>query len=117
MKTEYPIVIAGDNFGCGSSREHAPVAMGASGTKVVVAESYARIFFRNCVATYVLLLCLFLRLSRCADLADNTRRMHAAIHDMCFCACSSSTPPTRFHAHHPGASCTQWRQRHEFVRS
>lgn len=53
MKTEYPIVIAGDNFGCGSSREHAPVAMGASGTKVVVAESYARIFFRNCVATYV----------------------------------------------------------------
>lgn len=53
MKTEYPVVIAGDNFGCGSSREHAPVAMGASGTKVVVAESYARIFFRNCVATYV----------------------------------------------------------------
>lgn len=53
MKTEYPIVIAGDNFGCGSSREHAPVAMGASGTKVVVAESYARIFFRNCVATCV----------------------------------------------------------------
>lgn len=31
MKTEYPIVIGGDNFGCGSSREHAPVAMGASG--------------------------------------------------------------------------------------
>lgn len=31
MKTEYPIIIAGDNFGCGSSREHAPVSMGASG--------------------------------------------------------------------------------------
>lgn len=31
MKTEYPIVIGGGNFGCGSSREHAPVAMGASG--------------------------------------------------------------------------------------
>jgi 3-isopropylmalate/(R)-2-methylmalate dehydratase small subunit len=50
-KTEYPIVIAGKNFGCGSSREHAPIAMGAAGVKAVVAESYARIFFRNCVAT------------------------------------------------------------------
>ncbi|KAK9836296.1 hypothetical protein WJX81_002959 [Elliptochloris bilobata] len=51
MKTEYPIVIGGENFGCGSSREHAPVALGASGAKVVVAQSFARIFFRNCVAT------------------------------------------------------------------
>ena len=48
---EYKIVIAGRNFGCGSSREHAPIAMGAAGVKVVVAESFARIFFRNCVAT------------------------------------------------------------------
>ena len=51
MKTEYPIMIAGRNFGCGSSREHAPIAMGAAGIQSVVAESYARIFFRNCVAT------------------------------------------------------------------
>lgn len=51
MKTEYPIMIGGNNFGCGSSREHAPVAMGAAGARVVVAQSYARIFFRNCVAT------------------------------------------------------------------
>ncbi|MQL41618.1 3-isopropylmalate dehydratase, partial [Escherichia coli] len=50
-KTKYSIVIAGANFGCGSSREHAPVALGASGAAVVVAESYARIFFRNAVAT------------------------------------------------------------------
>jgi 3-isopropylmalate/(R)-2-methylmalate dehydratase small subunit len=50
-KTEYSIVIAGRNFGCGSSREHAPIALGASGAEVVVAESFARIFFRNCVAT------------------------------------------------------------------
>ncbi|RDY04414.1 3-isopropylmalate dehydratase small subunit 3, partial [Mucuna pruriens] len=50
-KTKYPIVIAGANFGCGSSREHAPVALGASGAAAVVAESYARIFFRNSVAT------------------------------------------------------------------
>ncbi|KAH9292497.1 hypothetical protein KI387_042314, partial [Taxus chinensis] len=50
-KTQYPIVIAGANFGCGSSREHAPVALGAAGVKAVVAESYARIFFRNSVST------------------------------------------------------------------
>ena len=50
-KTSYPIIIAGRNFGCGSSREHAPIAIGAAGGKAVVAESYARIFFRNCVAT------------------------------------------------------------------
>jgi 3-isopropylmalate/(R)-2-methylmalate dehydratase small subunit len=50
-KTRYQIVVAGKNFGCGSSREHAPIAMGAAGVEVVVAESYARIFFRNAVAT------------------------------------------------------------------
>ena len=44
-------MIAGRNFGCGSSREHAPIAMGAAGVEAVVADSYARIFFRNCVAT------------------------------------------------------------------
>jgi 3-isopropylmalate/(R)-2-methylmalate dehydratase small subunit len=51
MKTTYPIIVAGRNFGCGSSREHAPIAIGAAGGEAVVAESYARIFFRNCVAT------------------------------------------------------------------
>ena len=50
-KTPYGIMIAGKNFGCGSSREHAPVALGAAGCKAVVAESYARIYFRNSVAT------------------------------------------------------------------
>ncbi|KAL9178028.1 hypothetical protein ABFS82_01G098300 [Erythranthe guttata] len=50
-KTKYSILIGGDNFGCGSSREHAPVALGAAGVAAVVAESYARIFFRNSVAT------------------------------------------------------------------
>ncbi|HLK11060.1 MAG TPA: 3-isopropylmalate dehydratase [Candidatus Binatia bacterium] len=49
--TPYAIVVAGRNFGCGSSREHAPIALGAAGAKAVVAESFARIFFRNCVAT------------------------------------------------------------------
>lgn len=49
-KSEYSIIIAGRNFGCGSSREHAPIALGAAGIKAVIAESYARIFFRNCIA-------------------------------------------------------------------
>jgi 3-isopropylmalate/(R)-2-methylmalate dehydratase small subunit len=51
MATPYTILVAGKNFGCGSSREHAPIALGAAGAKAVVAESFARIFFRNCVAT------------------------------------------------------------------
>jgi len=51
MTADYPVIIAGRNFGCGSSREHAPVCLGAAGVKAVIAESYARIFFRNCVAT------------------------------------------------------------------
>jgi 3-isopropylmalate/(R)-2-methylmalate dehydratase small subunit len=51
IDSEYPIVVGGRNFGCGSSREHAPIAMGSAGCKIVLAESFARIFFRNCVAT------------------------------------------------------------------
>jgi 3-isopropylmalate/(R)-2-methylmalate dehydratase small subunit len=51
LDSEYPIVVAGRNFGCGSSREHAPIAMGSAGCRVVLAESFARIFFRNAVAT------------------------------------------------------------------
>jgi len=51
LDSEYPIVVAGRNFGCGSSREHAPIALGSAGCKIVLAESFARIFFRNSVAT------------------------------------------------------------------
>ena len=40
-------LIAGKNFGCGSSREHAPIAIQACGVKAVIAESFARIFYRN----------------------------------------------------------------------
>ena len=43
------IIVAGENFGCGSSREHAPVAIKASGIACVVAKSFARIFYRNAV--------------------------------------------------------------------
>lgn len=41
------IIVAGENFGCGSSREHAPLAIKACGVKCVIAASFARIFFRN----------------------------------------------------------------------
>ena len=51
LDSEYLIVVAGRNFGCGSSREHAPIALGSAGCRVVLAESFARIFFRNSVAT------------------------------------------------------------------
>ncbi|MBQ9365413.1 MAG: 3-isopropylmalate dehydratase small subunit [Schwartzia sp.] len=44
---EGDIIVGGSNFGCGSSREHAPIAIKASGVAVVVASSFARIFYRN----------------------------------------------------------------------
>jgi 3-isopropylmalate/(R)-2-methylmalate dehydratase small subunit len=47
--SDYQIIVAGKNFGCGSSREHAPIALNAAGILCVVAEFYARIFFRNSV--------------------------------------------------------------------
>lgn len=43
------ILVAGKNFGCGSSREHAPIAIKASGISVVIAETFARIFYRNAI--------------------------------------------------------------------
>ena len=43
------VIVAGKNFGCGSSREHAPIAIKAAGVSAVIAESFARIFFRNCI--------------------------------------------------------------------
>jgi 3-isopropylmalate/(R)-2-methylmalate dehydratase small subunit len=43
------IVVGGENFGCGSSREHAPLALKVSGISVVLAESFARIFYRNAI--------------------------------------------------------------------
>ena len=50
-KTVQPgdVVVGGQNYGCGSSREHAPIAIKGSGVSCVIAHSYARIFFRNCI--------------------------------------------------------------------
>lgn len=48
------IIVAGRNFGCGSSREHAPLALNGAGISIIVAESFARIFYRNSIAVGVL---------------------------------------------------------------
>ncbi len=61
LDSDYPIVVGGRNFGCGSSREHAPIALGSAKSRIILAESFARIFFRNCVATGELYPC------ECAD--------------------------------------------------
>lgn len=51
---EGDMIVAGRNFGCGSSREHAPIAIRGAGVQVIVAVSFARIFYRNCISTGVL---------------------------------------------------------------
>lgn len=43
------VIVAGKNFGCGSSREHAPISIKAAGVQAVIAESFARIFYRNAI--------------------------------------------------------------------
>ena len=47
--TKGDILVAGKNFGCGSSREHAPYSIKVAGTSLVIAESFARIFYRNAI--------------------------------------------------------------------
>jgi 3-isopropylmalate/(R)-2-methylmalate dehydratase small subunit len=83
-RSVYSVVVAGANFGCGSSREHAPIALGAAGVRAVIAQSYARIFFRNAVATGELYplesrdrLCEVIRTGDVVDVDLNT---HAVIH-------------------------------------
>ena len=50
------IIVAGENFGCGSSREHAPVAIKYAGLSAVIAKSFARIFYRNAFNTGLVIL-------------------------------------------------------------
>ncbi|MCL2664826.1 MAG: 3-isopropylmalate dehydratase small subunit [Defluviitaleaceae bacterium] len=57
------IIIAGKNFGCGSSREHAPIAIKAAGISCVIAVSFARIFYRNAIN-------IGLRILECKDAAE-----------------------------------------------
>ena len=58
------IIIAGKNFGCGSSREHAPIAIKASGVSCVIATTFARIFYRNALN-------IALPILECAEAAEN----------------------------------------------
>lgn len=57
------LIVAGENFGCGSSREHAPIAIKASGVSLVIAKSFARIFYRNAIN-------IGLAIVECPDAAD-----------------------------------------------
>ncbi|MGN0818256.1 MAG: 3-isopropylmalate dehydratase small subunit [Candidatus Coproplasma sp.] len=60
------IIVAGDNFGCGSSREHAPLAIKASGVSIVIANSFARIFYRNSIN-------IGLPILECPDAVENIK--------------------------------------------
>ena len=63
------IIVAGNNFGCGSSREHAPIAIKASGISCVIAASFARIFYRNAINTGLAIL-------ECPDAARDAQTGH-----------------------------------------
>ena len=60
------VIVAGENFGCGSSREHAPIAIKAAGISSVIAKSFARIFFRNAIN-------IGLPIFECPDAAEQIR--------------------------------------------
>ena len=60
------MILAGENFGCGSSREHAPVSIKAAGVSIIIAESFARIFYRNAFNVGLPIL-------ECAPAVENTR--------------------------------------------
>lgn len=49
VRSDFRIIVGGKNFGCGSSREHAPLALAEAGVQAIIAQFYARIFFRNSV--------------------------------------------------------------------
>jgi 3-isopropylmalate/(R)-2-methylmalate dehydratase small subunit len=59
------VIVAGENFGCGSSREHAPLAIKGAGVSCVIAKSYARIFYRNAIN-------IGLPILECADAVEAT---------------------------------------------
>lgn len=54
-RSPFTVIFAGEEFGCGSSRETAPMALGLAGAKIIIARSFARIFFRNCINLGILL--------------------------------------------------------------
>ena len=81
------IMVGGKNFGCGSSREHAPVAIKASGVPVVIAASFARIFYRNGINVGLPLL----------EIGDDVEKIHAGD-----TRSASISPPARLKTSPPG---------------
>ena len=69
------IMVAGFNFGCGSSREHAPIAIKASGISLVIAKSFARIFYRNAIN-------IGLAILECEEAVDNINEGDKVVADL-----------------------------------
>jgi 3-isopropylmalate/(R)-2-methylmalate dehydratase small subunit len=69
------IIVAGENFGCGSSREHAPLAIKGSGVACVVAKSFARIFYRNAINVGLPIL-------ECPEAAEGTEKGDPLVADL-----------------------------------
>jgi len=69
------LIVAGDNFGCGSSREHAPIAIKAAGIEAVIAKNFARIFFRNAIN-------IGLPIIECPKFVDECEPSHQAVLDL-----------------------------------
>lgn len=69
------IMVAGFNFGCGSSREHAPIAIKASGISLVIAKSFARIFYRNAIN-------IGLAILECQEAVDNINEGDKVVADL-----------------------------------
>jgi len=81
---EGDVVVAGANFGCGSSREHAPLALLGAGVSCVVAKSFARIFFRNAIN-------IGLPLLECPEAADGIAAGHEVAVDLAAGTITDST--------------------------
>ncbi len=69
------IMVAGENFGCGSSREHAPIAIKESGISLVIAKSFARIFYRNAIN-------IGLAILECPEAAEAIENGHIVVADV-----------------------------------
>ncbi|MCS7324532.1 MAG: 3-isopropylmalate dehydratase small subunit [Thermoflexales bacterium] len=82
------IIVGGKNFGCGSSREQAAVAIKMAGVRVIIAKSFARIFFRNCVNNGVLPIV-------CPEAADYLRKGDVVTVDVARCTITPAHDPQR----------------------
>ncbi|MFK7820800.1 MAG: 3-isopropylmalate dehydratase small subunit 2 [Planctomycetaceae bacterium] len=105
------ILIAGRNFGCGSSREHAPQALMRWGIKAVVAESYAEIFFGNCTSLGIPAVTAdrkFLQQMNDAALADSAQEFHLDLAARTLSFADSETPVAIPDGAHEALTTGQW---------